>query len=164
MKNSIIIAAIAICAIFSSNTASANTYLPTTTSISSTPFRFSCTINFGRRSKDCTGFGICSIVISTEMAPPDRASGNCATGTADLVNGQLSIAFKKSSMSRETIAKFFPNGKFVVEEDYQVAQEIISPRDPASGQATGRRQYQPLIIRKGVYNVQDSGDLLTVKF
>jgi hypothetical protein len=164
MKNSIIVAVIALYSIFSSNTVIANTYLPTSTSISETLMRLTCTINFGRRSKDCSGFGICSIVISTELAATNRPNTNSASGTADFVNGQLSIAFKKSSMSRETIAKFFPNGKFVVEEDYQVAQEIVSPRDPASGQATGRRKYQPLIIRKGVYNVQDNGDLLTVKF
>jgi hypothetical protein len=163
MKNSIIVAAFALCAIFSSNTVIANTYLPTSTSISATPMRLTCTINFGRRSKDCTGFGVCSIVLSTELAATNRPNTNSASGTADVTNGQLSIAFKKGSMSRETIAKFFPNGKFVVEEDYDVAQEIVSG-GPGSGQSTGRRQYQPLVIRKGVYNVQDSGDFLTVKF
>ncbi len=163
MKNSIIIAAIAICAIFSSNTASANTYQPATPTLSACPIKITITINFGRHSQGCSGSGICSIIISAEFATV-KPSGNSATGTADVVNGQLTIAFKKSSMSRETMAKYFPNGKFVVEEDYQVAQEIVSPRDPASGQATGRRQYQPLVIRKGVYNVQENGDLLTVKF
>ena len=163
MKNSIIIATIAILAIFSNNTASANTYQPTTPTLSACPIKITITINFGRHSQGCSGSGICSIIISAEFSTV-KPNTNSATGTADVINGQLSIAFKKNSMSRETIAKFFANGKFILEEDYQVANEIVSPRDPASGQATGRRQYQPLTIRKGVYNVQDSGDLLTVKF
>jgi type VI secretion system secreted protein Hcp len=29
-----------------------------------------------------------------------------------------------------------------------VSHEIVSPRDPASGQATGRRQHKPLVITK----------------
>ena len=67
-------------------------------------------------------------------------------------------------MTREAIAKYFANNQFRVDEDYEVSQDIVSPRDPASGQATGRRQYQPLVIRKGVYNVKDNGDSLTVAF
>lgn len=160
MKNSIIIAIIAFGAIFSTNSVNANTY-PSVPSLSVNPLRITVTVNFGKRSKDCTGFGVCSIVISAELA---RASATSGSGTADVVNGKLVITLNKSSMTREALAKYFPNNKFTVEEDFQVAQEIVSPRDPASGQATGRRQYQPLVIRKGVYDVKDNGSTLTIAF
>lgn len=37
-----------------------------------------------------------------------------------------------------------------IEVDSQINLEVKSPRDAASGQASGRRQYQPLIIRKRI--------------
>ena len=163
MKTSIIITIIALGAIFSSNTATANTY-STTPTISANPLRITITINMGARSKGCEGFGICSIVISASISDANRPSNNSSVGTADVVNGKMIINFKKSSMTREAIAKYFANNQFRVDEDYEVSQDIVSPRDPASGQATGRRQYQPLVIRKGVYNVKDNGDSLTVAF
>ena len=164
MKNSIVIAVIALGAIFSSNNATANTY-PSVSSLSASPFRITITINIGARSKGCEGFGICSIVISASLSSDaNRPSNNSSVGTADVVNGKMTIHFKKSSMTREAIAKYFANGQFRVDEDYEVAQEIVAPRDVATGQASGKRQYQPLIIRKGVYNVKDNGDSLTVAF
>ena len=163
MKTSIIIAVIALGAIFSTNTATANTY-PSVSGLSASPLRITITINIGARSKGCSGFGICSIVISANLASDMKPSDNSSTGTADVENGKMTINFKKSSMTREAIAKYFANGQFKVDEDYQVAQEIAAPRDVATGQASGKRQYQPLIIRKGVYNVKDNGDSLTVVF
>ena len=164
MKTSIIIAVIALGAIFSSNTATANTY-PSVPSLSANPLKITITINIGARSKGCEGFGICSIIISASMASDaNKPSNNSSVGTADVVNGKMTINFKKSSMTREAIAKYFANNQFRVDEDYQVAQEIVAPRDAATGQASGRRQYEPLIIRKGVYNVKDNGDSLTVAF
>ena len=164
MKTSIIITIIALGAIFSSNTATANTY-PTVPTLSANPLRITITINFGQRSKGCEGFGVCSIIISASLtSDANRPSNNSSLGTADVVNGKMTINFKKSSMTREAIAKYFANGQFRVDEDYEVAQDIVAPRDVATGQASGKRQYQPLIVRKGVYNVKDNGDSLTVAF
>lgn len=161
MKNSIIIALIAFGAIFSTNSANANTYLPATSALSA-KLKVKVTVNFGRASKGCSGFGVCSIVISAEkMAKP---SDNSGIGTAETKDGKLVVTLNKSSMTREAMEKYFPNNKFTVEEDFQVAENIVSPRDAASGQATGRRQYQPLVIRKGMYSVQDNGSTLTIVF
>lgn len=162
MKNSIIIVAIAFIAIFANNTANANTYGTTTPTISANKFKITITINFGRRSQGCSGTGICSIIISAELM--SKPMDNGATGVAEMKDGKLVMTLNKNSMTREAMAKYFTNNKFSVEEDYQVAENIVSPRDPASGQATGRRQYQPLIIRKGIYNVQDNGSTLTIVF
>ena len=162
MKNSIIIVLIAFGAMFTTSSLNANTYLPMTPTLSSNLIKVTITVNFGRQSKGCSGFGVCSVVISAElMARPSNTSG---TGTAEVENGKLILTLNKSSMTREAMTKYFSNNKFTVEEDFQVAHEIVSPRDPASGQATGRRQYQPIIIRKGVYDVQDNGATLTLKF
>ena len=163
MKTSIIITIIALGAIFSSHSATANTY-PTTPTLSANPLRITITINMGLRSKGCEGFGICSIIISASISDTNRPSNNSSVGTADVVNGKMIINFKKSSMTREAIAKYFANNQFRVDEDYEVSQEIVAPRDVATGQASGKRQYQPLIIRKGAYNVKDNGDSLTVAF
>ena len=161
MKNSIIIAVIAFVAIFSTNNANANTYAPTTPVLSPNAITITINIKFGRKSQVCTGTGICSIKISVEMAAP---SNDGASGTAEDKDGKLVVTLKKSSMTREALAKYFANGKFVVEEDFEVAQDIKSPRDAASGLATGKRQHKPYIISKGVYNVQDNGSTLTIVF
>ena len=162
MKNSIIIIAIAFIATFSINSVKANTYFPTAPTISANKFKITITINFGRRSQGCSGTGICSIVISAELMT--KPSDNSSTGVAETKDGKLVMTLNKNSMTREAMAKNFANGKFTVEEDFQVAENIVSPRDAASGQATGRRQYQPLVIRKGIYNVQDNGSTLTIVF
>ena len=138
MKNSIIIVAIAFVALFSSNSANANTCLHTSPTISANKFKITITINFGRRSQGCSGTGICSIIISAELMT--KPSDNSGTGVAEMTNGKLVMTINKNSMTREAMAKHFANGKFTVEEDYQVAENIVSPRDVASGQATGRRQ------------------------
>lgn len=162
MKNSIIIVAIAFISIFASNSANANTYLPTTPTMAANKFKITITINFGRRSQGCSGTGVCSIIISAELMT--KPSNNSSTGVAEMKDDKLVLTLNKNSMTREALAKYFANGKFTVEEDYQVAENIVSPRDAASGQATGRRQYQPLVIRKGMYNVQDNGSTLTIVF
>ncbi|MBL7816529.1 MAG: hypothetical protein JNL70_16030 [Saprospiraceae bacterium] len=158
MKNSIIIAAIAFVATFAINNANANTYLPTTPTLSAGKIKVTVTVNFGKRSKGCTGFGVCSIVISAELARPSNNSGS---GSAEVKDGKLVVTLNKASMTQEALAKYFAGGKFTVEEDVAVSEAIVSPRDPASGQATGRRQYT---IKKGVYNVQDGGSTLTIVF
>ncbi len=162
MKNSIIIVALAFIAIFANNNVNANTYLHTSPTMSANKFKITITINFGRRSQGCSGTGICSIVISAELM--SKPSDNSSTGVAETKDGKLILTINKNSMTREALAKHFANGKFTVEEDYEVAENIVSPRDHASGQATGRRQYQPLVIRKGIYNVQDNGSTLTIVF
>ncbi len=162
MKNSIIIVAIAFIAIFSNNSVNANTYGSTMSTISANKFKITITINFGRRSQGCSGTGVCSIVISAELMTKPMENG--ASGVAEMKDGKLVMTLNKNSMTREAMAKYFANNKFSVEEDYQVAENVVSPRDAASGQATGRRQYQPLIIRKGIYNVQDNGSTLTITF
>ena len=162
MKNSIIIVAIAFIAIFANNTVYANTYGTITPTISANKFTITITINFGRRSLGCSGTGICSIIISAELNAQPMSNG--AKGVAEMKDGKLVMTLNKNSMTREALAKYFANNKFSVEEDYQVAENIVSPRDPASGQATGRRQYQPVVIRKGIYNVQDNGSILTIVF
>ncbi len=165
MKNSIIIIAFAFAAIFSVNSANAATIAPNTTpTISTNPLRITITINFGQRSKGCTGFGVCSIVISAELSAANRPSSTSGVGIADVVNDKLVVTLNKSSMTAECIAKYFKGNKFTVDEDFQVAQEVVSPRDPATGQASGRRQYQPLVIRKGMYDVKDNGATLTIAF
>lgn len=162
MRKVLFIAAMAFIALFTTNSAHANTYLPTTPALSENPLRITITINFGQRSKGCTGFGVCSIVISAELSA--RPSNNSGSGVADNKDGKLVVTLNKSSMTREALAKYFPNGKFVVEEDVQVAEAIAAPRDVATGQATGKRQHKPYNISKGVYNVQDNGSTVTIVF
>jgi hypothetical protein len=164
MRNSIIIIALAFAAIFSTNSANAAITLPTNPAFNAKMWSVTVTINIGRRSENCSGFGICSIKITADFSSANRPSNNSAVGTAEDRGGKLVLTLNKASMTREALAKYFVNNKFVVDEDFDVPAEITSPRDAASGLPTGRRQYTPLAIKKGVYNVQDNGTTLTIIF
>ena len=163
MKKVFFIAAMAFAALFTTNSASANTYPTTTPAFEANPIKITITINFGRSSKGCSGLGVCSVVISAELMT--KPSDNSGSGVADMKGDKLVVTLNKSSMTREAIAKYFANGKFVVEEDAQVSAAITSsPGDVATGQATGKRQHKPYTIKQGVYNVQDNGSTFTIVF
>jgi hypothetical protein len=105
--------------------------------------KVSLKIDFGRKSKGCTKFGICSITFEAEIEMRNAPSGeNTGTGTGWISNGKLVIDFDRNSMSEETYLNHFGNGKLTLEENYQL--------DPAVAAALGVRSYT---MRAGAYAV-----------
>jgi type VI secretion system secreted protein Hcp len=61
------------------------------------------------------------------------------------LNALLKLAGVKQGEIRGSVTQKGREGKIAV---IAVSHEIVSPRDPASGQATGKRQHRPLVITK----------------
>lgn len=82
-------------------------------------------VDFGRKSKDCQKFGICSISFEFDINLRDlfRAAGGVGSTNDE---GGLQIDFLKDSMDGETEAQFFGSGRFSVEESFTVPEEVTS--------------------------------------
>ncbi|MEZ4991533.1 MAG: hypothetical protein R2824_14030 [Saprospiraceae bacterium] len=77
------------------------------------PININAGVTFGRLRKNCQGLGVCSVWVSTSN---DRRGS-----TATLVVTQNRIRWwriKKSTVSKEDQEKYFKDGTFVVEEDF----------------------------------------------
>jgi len=72
-------------------------------------------IDFGRKKKGCSGFGVCSI--SGSAGIKGILDGNSAFGIATAENGQItSITFLRASMNKNTLSTYFSGSQFVVQE------------------------------------------------
>lgn len=63
------------------------------------------------------------------------------------LNAYLSLKGQKQGDIKGSVIQKGREGKIMV---IAVSHEIISPRDAASGQASGKRQYKPIVITKPV--------------
>jgi len=61
------------------------------------------------------------------------------------LNAYLRLVGQKSGEIRGSVTQKGREGKIMV---IAMSHDIVSPRDAASGQASGRRQHQPLVITK----------------
>lgn len=62
-------------------------------------------------------------------------------------NAYLSITGQKTGVVKGSVIQKGREGQIAV---YAVQHEVVSPRDAGSGQATGKRQYKPLVITKEI--------------
>lgn len=109
-------------------------------------------IDFGRVSKDCKGFGVCDVDIEIKIELSVRPNGG--SGTAQIgKDGKLSVAFVKETMTEETIANYFSNSTFVVEEDFQLPSDV--------SEQLGTKNY---FIKAGKYKVVETKEGYSVKF
>lgn len=81
-------------------------------------------IKFGIITEQCKGRGICSI---TTDGPDFRAlECNYANALVRMApNNKLSMSFLKSSMKTCTVEKYFKSSFFVMDEPFQVPQEVL---------------------------------------
>jgi len=99
--------------------------------------------DFGRKSKDCTRFGVCSMTIEAGLERQLGATnGNSAIGDISIENGRLKVEFDLSSMSATTYKKNLGGSKMLIEEDFELPSEISA--------ALGVRAY---IIKAGAYTL-----------
>ena len=63
------------------------------------------------------------------------------------LNAYLKLAGQKSGEIKGSVTQKGREGKIMV---IAVSHDVLTPRDPASGLPTGRRQHQPLIVTKEV--------------
>lgn len=69
-------------------------------------------VRFGRRKKNCRGFGICAAAVSH--------TNNRGTRTTVVFSGKSIryLRWSKKDVSKENQAKYFRDGTFVMEEDF----------------------------------------------
>jgi hypothetical protein len=109
-------------------------------------------LELGRKKHDCTGFGICaSVDITLELSSVVSSGGNAEITINQ--DGSLQVNFKKSSMTAETIKKYFSQQYFIVEEDFALSTSICS--------ALGTKSYT---IKTGKYPVKSTETHYSVKF
>jgi type VI secretion system secreted protein Hcp len=77
------------------------------------------------------------------VAGPQGPAGNAAPGSSDAIQG----SFTATGQRQGVFTGDGPNGSIVL---LAVSHEIISPRDPASGLPTGKRQHKPFTITKAL--------------
>jgi len=113
-------------------------------------------VKFGRRKVNCTKFGICDIIFEAEIETDKfRSVGNDASGTGWIENGNLFIEFNRSSMSNDVYNTYFPNGRFTMEEDFELPEEMAT--------AMGVRGYT-IVAGKYAGSANTEGSTLTVTF
>jgi hypothetical protein len=76
-------------------------------------------IRFGRRSRNCRGFGICAAYVSTSNSEKGTSAILGFTG-----NQLYYIRVQKSSVSKADQATYFKEGTFIVEEDFSETLEV----------------------------------------
>ncbi len=100
-------------------------------------------IDFGRKSKDCTGFGICSITLESDI-PLDQISFRGEANT----NGNLQLEVTKLGM--ESITKTFGSKTIILEEDFTVSSEVCKQMGLKEGYTVKSGKYNVITDRSGV--------------
>lgn len=91
-------------------------------------------LEFGRKSKDCGGFGICKFKI--HLTPEVISTLIAAFAKNGKIQARMSPAFYKNN------AKSFPDGYLVVEEDYRIDLETTRAIGVADNYTIRTGRYQ----------------------
>lgn len=104
------------------------------------------TIDFGRKSRGCVGFGFCSIVIEGDI-PLDQISFKGDVNS----NGNLQLEVTKLGM--ESIFKTFGSKTIILEEDYTISNEVCKQIGLKEGYTIKAGKYTVMTDRSGVNSV-----------
>lgn len=101
-------------------------------------------IEFGRASKDCDGWGICKVDINIDLESTFKA-------TTD-INGNLIL--ETNNQGIDQIRKHFGNvSTIIIEEDFKLSEETCKSLDLKNGYTIKSGKYSIKNISKGVYNI-----------
>ena len=95
------------------------------------------------RRRDCDGFGICrfSVSLNEEYPRLNQAIGNITKDP--LVKGNLLIEINKmKGITQEAYNKYFSNGTFIMEDDYQIPADISNKLELGSTQTLIAGKYK----------------------
>ena len=117
---------------------------------------------FGRSSKNCTGFGICSFSIDFmgfhfEYGTKGGGGESIAVQTSvDESKNTYTLTFSINDLRQKDPTKTteLDKGKFYVDED------ITLPND--ANRSYGLRRTTPIILKAGTYDVRKNGDTATI--
>lgn len=102
------------------------------------------TVDFGRRKRNCRGFGICSIEIELELSPfTGGDNGHNSAQMSKSEDGRLIVDFDTQSLSQEENENYFSNGEmFRVDETFVVSDELSQMLGLPSGYTIEVGEYQ----------------------
>ena len=105
--------------------------------------RVSIDVDFGRRSRDCRGFGVCSVTITIEFSFFQATT-----------NERGNLVLEANQRGLEQVRSHFGSNTITVEEDYVLPADTAKQLGLASGYT----------IRAGRYTLADngSGNFVTV--
>ncbi len=157
MKNLLFICLLFLFGALTPNNAIANT-IPSTNPVEEVgekPINISIKVDFGRKKKNCRGFGICSITVDIDIdfPLPFPYASNGGAGMASSVKGNLVLDIDKSSMTVETMARFLSEDTFEVDEDFTISRDLMK--------SLGLRN---AVVKAGTYDVEDVGSCLRIRF
>lgn len=110
-------------------------------------------VKFGRRSRDCNGFGVCDWmfdIVEDGFVPQPGAGLVKGTKVND---GELSFNFPKSGLVSATMMQYFSGSNFLVEEPIELPKEIAQK----FGVST-------FTIKAGSYPILKTNESFTVNF
>lgn len=107
--------------------------------------KISIHIEWGRKSRNCAGFGICSTDISVETELNEITAINEG-------NGLFKIEFNDTQLS--SIKKHFNSiDKITISEDYILPDEVCNKLELKTGYVIKKGEYSIKTIEKGYYSV-----------
>lgn len=102
-----------------------------------TKVKINLDVTWGRKSKECHGFGICDVDVSIEI---DNKIGNLFSGTN---NGNFTLEFDEKGLKR--INEIFQsNSILTIEEEYVLSEKVCRALELKSGYT----------LKKGKYKIQ----------
>ncbi len=104
--------------------------------------KITITLDWGRKRKNCRGFGICKISITVEKNYSDKSSIYTATN----FDGRLGLILSEENL--KDIEEYFGGEMIILEEDYILPEELIKAL-----------QLKQKIIKKGKYDISFDNNL-----
>ena len=106
---------------------------------------------YGLASRDCRGMGICKLIkaSSSLLSTTGNPCGSSITWGGISEGGRFELLVLRNTVSEEQWDRRFASGKFVVEEVFQVPEELF-----AAG----------IELKVGSYPVEVAGEYLRISF
>lgn len=108
-------------------------------------------VDFGRKRRDCGGFGVCKIKGTAGAGIRPMEAGAMASLTGGQEGEPIIMNFYKKSMSNATVKKFFSESSFVVGEDFKTQ---LKTKDGTLD----------IYLKAGKYKIQKGKNGFKVKF
>lgn len=70
-------------------------------------------LDFGRKSKGCTGFGVCSLTLETEIDFPI---------SVEVTKNEMTLEMTEAG--QQSVARYFGGNKIILEEDFVLSPEF----------------------------------------
>ena len=107
--------------------------------------RINIDITWGRKSKDCKGFGVCDVDVSIEIDENKMSGVNNG-------NGVFSLEFNENQLT--VLKKHFGSSEIItISEDYNLSDDVCEKLELKRGYIIKKGEYSIKILDNGLYTV-----------